>query len=144
MKGERQLQCGTCMAIPSSNLLRAAHGRLAGILGEAAEPFEVLERVEEHRVYWRPLKPRVVLLAESHVYTVADELRRSLRPTVDLPTGLPGGFVRLPRHCRRDPMFRHCRHQDETDFNGEIAALRGAHNRKYGLFNLMLIMRTSH
>src|SRR5271166_1129220 len=83
------------MTIPDSILLRAAHGRLAGILGDAAEPFEVLERVEQHRVYWRPLKPSVVLLAESHVYTTADELRRSLRPTVELPKGVPRGFVRL-------------------------------------------------
>jgi hypothetical protein len=75
--------------------LRSAHERLAGILGEAAEPLEVLERVEEHRVYWRPAKVRVVLLAESHVYTTSSEMERRLRRTLDLPTELPKGFVRL-------------------------------------------------
>lgn len=38
---------------------------------------------------------RVILLAESHVYTTVDELRRTLRPLPELPTNLPRRFVRL-------------------------------------------------
>src|SRR6266404_4858002 len=75
--------------------LKAAHDRLAGILGPTAEPLDVLERVEEHRQYWRPDKMRVLLLAESHVYTTAGELERSLGPELAVPPGLPGGYVRL-------------------------------------------------
>jgi hypothetical protein len=75
--------------------LRQAHNRLAGIIGADIEPIEVFERAEEHRSYWRPDKPRVVLLAESHVYTTAEELTRSLRPQTELPVDVPHGFVRL-------------------------------------------------
>jgi hypothetical protein len=75
--------------------LQVAHDRLAGLIGETAEPIEVLQRVEEHRQYWRPDKVRVLLLAESHVYTAASELARGLRRTLELPAGLPTGFVRL-------------------------------------------------
>ncbi len=46
-------------------------------------------------MYWRPIKPRVVLLAESHVYTTPAELDRQLQPLPELPTDLPRGFVRL-------------------------------------------------
>jgi hypothetical protein len=75
--------------------LRLAHDRLASILGPAAEPVAVLERAEAHRSFWRPDRPRVVLLAESHVYTTIRELSRSLRPLIELPRGIPRGFVRL-------------------------------------------------
>ena len=49
--------------------IQECHRRLAAILGPGAEPVEVLLRAEEHRRYWRPDRVRVVLLAESHVYT---------------------------------------------------------------------------
>jgi hypothetical protein len=72
-----------------------AHARLAALLGDDIEPVEVFERAEEHRAYWRPDDTRVVLLAESHVYTRPEELRHSLRAQLDLPARLPRGFVRL-------------------------------------------------
>ncbi len=75
--------------------LYIAHQRLAGILGDGAEPLEVLQQVEDHRAYWRPEKPKVILLAESHVYTATSELVRSLRSLPDLPASTPKGFVRL-------------------------------------------------
>jgi hypothetical protein len=75
--------------------LNEARSRIAGILGETAEPLEVLQRVEEHRLYWRPLKSRVILLAESHVYTSREELLRTLRAIPELPANMPRGFVRL-------------------------------------------------
>jgi hypothetical protein len=59
------------------------------------EPVSIIERVEEHRWHWRPAQPRVVLLAESHVYTRSDELQHTLRPVPQLPRDLPRGFVRL-------------------------------------------------
>jgi hypothetical protein len=78
-----------------SDSLGQAHDRLASLIGNNSEPIGVFERAEEHRSYWRPDESRVVLLAESHVYTSAAELRHSLRAQPDLPEGLPRGFVRL-------------------------------------------------
>lgn len=54
--------------------------------------------VEQHRRYWRPKKPRLVLLAESHVYTTAAELCRAVEAEKVLvlpPNDLPRGFVRF-------------------------------------------------
>lgn len=75
--------------------LRQAHSRLSGLIGPGAEPLEVLARAEEHRSYWKPERARVVLLAESHVYTEASELASDLRPVAGGPSDLPRGFVRL-------------------------------------------------
>jgi len=75
--------------------LHDAHARVAGIIGAGAEPLEVLECAEAHRAYWRPERIRVLLLAESHVYTPAHELLASLRPLPCFPKGMPLGFVRL-------------------------------------------------
>ena len=77
-----------------SALLRT-HASLAGLLGSDAEPPEVLRAVERHRQFWRPTITRVVLLAESHVYTAASELDHQLRAVAGLPENLPRGFVRL-------------------------------------------------
>lgn len=46
-------------------------------------------------MFWRPLRPRVILLGESHVFTVSEELLRTLRPMPEFPAGMPRGFVRL-------------------------------------------------
>jgi len=54
--------------------------------------------VEQHRRYWRPTKPRLVLLAESHVYTTEEELCRTVETEKVLdqtPRDLPRGFVRF-------------------------------------------------
>ena len=62
------------------------HSRLGALLGVGAESVDVLRRAEEHRQYWRPERVKVVLLAESHVYTTPDELTR----TISLPPSAPG------------------------------------------------------
>ena len=71
------------------------HGRLAALLGPGAESVDVLRRAEEHRCYWRPKRVKVVLLAESHVYTTPDELARNIALPASAPADLPRGFVRL-------------------------------------------------
>jgi hypothetical protein len=81
--------------IDMSKVLREAHTQLAGILGEGIEPVEVFARAEEHRSYWKPERLRVVLLAESHVFTHRAELQRTLLPFPGLPADTPRGFVRL-------------------------------------------------
>jgi hypothetical protein len=75
--------------------LSDCHRRLSSLLGPDAEPLEVLARAEEHRHYWRPARVRVILLAESHVYTTSDELTRTISLTSTAPPDLPRGFVRL-------------------------------------------------
>jgi hypothetical protein len=71
------------------------HSRLAALLGSDAEPLDVLRRAEEHRSYWRPERVKVVLLAESHVYTTPEELARTISLPTSAPVDLPRGFVRL-------------------------------------------------
>ncbi|OFW34086.1 MAG: hypothetical protein A3J28_15945 [Acidobacteria bacterium RIFCSPLOWO2_12_FULL_60_22] len=71
------------------------HGRLAAVLGSGAESVDVLRRAEEHRWYWRPEQVKVVLLAESHVYTTPEELARTIALPASAPPDLPRGFVRL-------------------------------------------------
>jgi hypothetical protein len=71
------------------------HSRLAGLLGAGAESVDVLRRAEEHRSYWRPERVKVVLLAESHVYTTTEELTRTISLPTSAPADLPRGFVRL-------------------------------------------------
>src|SRR4051812_20640164 len=34
-----------------------------------AESFDAITKVEQHRWHWRPAQPRLILIAESHVYT---------------------------------------------------------------------------
>lgn len=75
--------------------LYLAHERITQLMGEGVEPLAVFQRTEEHRAYWRPDSPRVILLAESHVYTTIEELRHELRPQAVFPEDLPRGFVRL-------------------------------------------------
>lgn len=55
------------------------------ILGDNAEPLESVRLVETYRRYLKPERVRVVLLAESHVFT-SDEDRRIAIPPID---GLP-------------------------------------------------------
>ena len=71
------------------------HSRLAALLGAGAESVNVLRRAEEHRRYWRPARVKVVLLAESHVYTTSEELARTISLPASAPADLPRGFVRL-------------------------------------------------
>ncbi|MGA2261725.1 MAG: hypothetical protein ABSH28_09840 [Acidobacteriota bacterium] len=77
--------------------LAECHERLANIpdLGPMSEPLSVLEMVERHRVFWRPSTVRVILLAESHVYTSAEELNYKIQKPYCQPNGFPNGFVRL-------------------------------------------------
>ncbi|MGB8492989.1 MAG: hypothetical protein WCE53_01180 [Candidatus Acidiferrum sp.] len=74
------------------------HSALTDLLGSQLEPLAVVQQVEQHRRYWRPEKPRLVLLAESHVYTTEDELCRTVEVENVLdqaPKDLPRGFVRF-------------------------------------------------
>src|SRR5437667_12343667 len=58
----------------------------------APEPLEAVIRVEQHRWFWRPREPRLILIAESHVYNcdadVGVRIYRRLLTRL-FPTGLP-------------------------------------------------------
>jgi len=75
--------------------LEECHSRLVRLIGSSAEPIEVLQCAEEHRAYWRPERVRVVLLAESHVYTETSELDRRVVLPSFMGIDVPRGFVRL-------------------------------------------------
>ena len=59
-----------------------------------SEPVEIAEMVESHRWAWRPDKPRLILVAESHVFTTVTDLAvRYANP--DSARHAPSNYVRL-------------------------------------------------
>ena len=90
------------------------------ILGNNAEPLESVRLVEAYRRYLKPKTVRIVLLAESHVFTSDDDRRIAVPPIDDLP-GYPKQYARFvyclgngerdltndPHHPQRDgtPQF---------------------------------------
>lgn len=69
--------------------LKDCYDRIETILGEdteySTEPFESVALVEKYRQYWRPEKTRVILLAESHVFTTQSDMSVPLPDIEDLP-----------------------------------------------------------
>ena len=65
--------------------LRACYDDIAKLLGADAESYESVALVEEYRRYWRPDKVRIILLAESHVYTTDADREYELRDIYGLP-----------------------------------------------------------
>ena len=60
------------------------------------ESFKVVKSVEEHRNFWKPDKVRVLLLAESHVFTRDSEHDAGIRyPKIPELEGVPEGYVKL-------------------------------------------------
>lgn len=90
------------------------------ILGDNTEPLESVRLVETYRLYLKPETVRVVLLAESHVFTSDEDRRIAIPPIAELP-GYPKQYARFvyclglgernltndPHHPRRDgtPQF---------------------------------------
>jgi hypothetical protein len=76
--------------------ISACHSALAKVLGSQLEleSIEVVQQVDQYRQYWRPDKPRLVLLAESHVHTTETELLSSLKLD-SVPKDLAHSFVRF-------------------------------------------------
>jgi hypothetical protein len=63
-------------------------------LGNNAEPLESVRLVETYGRYLKPEKVRVVLLAESHVFT-SDEDRRVIRSMGEIEDALSHLVIRL-------------------------------------------------
>ncbi len=68
--------------IGAMETLEEAYHEVERNLSSHIEPLESVQLVEEYRRYWMPEKVRVVLLAESHVFT-SDEDRRIVVPHID-------------------------------------------------------------
>jgi hypothetical protein len=75
---------------------RASANVLAQV-GIVPEPPEVAIAVERHRWAWRPANVRVLLIAESHVYTSAEDIKARVRRSALPPAAdhAPTEFVRL-------------------------------------------------
>jgi hypothetical protein len=100
--------------------LEETYYKINNILGNNAEPLESVRLVEAYRRYLKPETVRVVLLAESHVFTSNEDRRIAIPPIDDLP-GYPTQYARFvyclgngerdltndPHHPRRDgtPQF---------------------------------------
>ena len=74
--------------------LKETYLKITNILGEHAEPFESVELVETYRRFFKPEKVRVVLLAESHVFTHDADRKVSILPIPGLP-GYPDQYARF-------------------------------------------------
>jgi hypothetical protein len=68
--------------------LELAYSRARDIIGrESSEYLDVVEEVERLRSAWRPERVRVILLAESHVWTSREETRSRVKQPDDTETG---------------------------------------------------------
>jgi hypothetical protein len=77
-------------------------------LGNNAEPLKSVRLVETYRRYLKPETVRVVLLAESHVFTSDEDRRIAIPPIDDLP-GYPTQYAR----------FVYCLGDDERDLTND-------------------------
>ncbi len=61
------------------------------------DSFEVVKKVDEYRQFWKPKNVKVVLLAESHVYTTDEDMQNRLdnNSGICLPKKYPRDFVRF-------------------------------------------------
>jgi hypothetical protein len=60
--------------IRATHLLGCDSLRRSAVPAESIEPVQVAEMVEAHRWAWKPPRPRLILVAESHVFTTLAEL----------------------------------------------------------------------
>ncbi|MFA5810098.1 MAG: hypothetical protein WC935_07175 [Thermoleophilia bacterium] len=68
------------------------HSFSAGI---EMEPIESIVAAQGHRDFWRPAHVRLILLAESHIFTAGKEAERVVRTNPAIPADVPTGFARL-------------------------------------------------
>ena len=55
-----------------------------------AESFDAITKLEQHRWFWRPKRPRLILIAESHVYTSDADLGVTINQSEIAPLIRPG------------------------------------------------------
>lgn len=92
--------------------LERCYDAVKPILGVGAEPFSVVQCVDQHREYWRPERVHTILLAESHVHTDADECKpMNPRIPIALPAGIAGSTSQFAR-------FVYCLGYGENEYAG--------------------------
>lgn len=74
--------------------LRATYEQLQEILEGQIEPFEAIALVERYRQYFKPREVKVVLLAESHVFTTTEDTGISIPAIAGLP-GYPSQYAKF-------------------------------------------------
>jgi len=74
--------------------LNETYLKIQRILGEQTESLESVQLVETYRRFLKPNKVRVILLAESHVFTHDADRKVSIPPIPDLP-GYPEQYARF-------------------------------------------------
>ena len=70
------------------------YNKLKTILGTTIEPFDSVKLVEEYRRYWKPDNVRIILLAESHVFTSDQDRLIGIHSHEELP-GSPSQYARF-------------------------------------------------
>lgn len=77
------------------HLLEQSYKKVAPIFGPGAESLAVVRLVAAHRGYWRPQRTRILLLAESHVYTQDSECVPMQGASSPELVAVPSTYVRL-------------------------------------------------
>jgi len=76
--------------------LRKCYYQMQEILGpEYQEPFDVVQAVEEYRQYWKPKNIKIILLAESHVYTTLEDFQNIFESPPSILPNYPKNYVRF-------------------------------------------------
>ncbi len=84
----------TIVSAKKMNDLRNCYDQLRNIFKDNIEPYESVELVEKYRQYWKPTKVKVVLLAESHVFTT-DADRKIKIQTISGLNGYPTEYAKF-------------------------------------------------
>ena len=64
-------------------MLKSCYEGLKRILGNNIEPFNAVKLVERYREYWTPKPVKIVLLAESHVFTNKEDIEIKFKSPLD-------------------------------------------------------------
>jgi hypothetical protein len=77
------------------SVLQHCYEQLKKVIDGPLEPFEIVCEVQKYREYWKPENVKIVLLAESHVFTSEEDFNRKLDLSkLDLQ-GYPDRYVRF-------------------------------------------------
>jgi hypothetical protein len=75
--------------------LESCYRRMKDVLGRGIEPFESVKLIEDYRRFWKPKNEiKVILLAESHVFTTDEDRKLELVSLSDL-AGYPKEYAKF-------------------------------------------------
>jgi len=82
----KYVRCRSGKVYEDMSKLQQCYSRIKNILGDDTEPFASVELVEKYRQYWKPADVKIILLAESHVFTTDNDRDITLPAIKDLPS----------------------------------------------------------